>query len=327
MSQGIIAFCEQREGALKKTAFESVSAAAKLAETLGGGVTAVVVGDGIQDAAASLAAWGADRVVAFDQNFLRAYSTGGYGRAVVQAVKALDPAAVVIPASTMGRDLAAWVAARLEAPLAMDCDEFEVADGAIRARRPVYAGKAKAWVVGDGAPFVLAIRPNVFGAVERKPGATADVEVMGVEFSIDTIRAIVTDIRAPENAEIDVAEANVVVAGGRGVGGPEGFGPLESLAKTLGGAVGASRAVVDSGWRDHAAQVGQTGKVVAPTLYIACGISGAIQHLAGMRTSKVIVAINKDPEAPIFKVADYGIVGDLFEVVPALEAALKEAMA
>jgi electron transfer flavoprotein alpha subunit len=326
MAQGIVAFCEQREGEFKKSAFEAVSAAAALKADLGGDVTAVVIGHEIQDMAAGLAAYGADKVIAFDQSFLRVYSTGGYGRCLVQAIQSCDPAAVIIPASIMGRDLSAWTAGKIDAPLAMDCDEIKAEGGAIKARRPVYAGKAKAWVSGASSPMVLAIRPNVFDAKEVAPGANAEVQVLGVDFSIDSIRAIVTDITSPENAELDVAEADIVVSGGRGVGGPEGFAPLEALAKTLGAAVGASRAVVDAGWRDHAAQVGQTGKVVAPTLYIACGISGAIQHLAGMRTSRVIVAINKDAEAPIFKVADYGIVGDLFEVVPALDAAFKEAL-
>ncbi|MEE9391487.1 MAG: electron transfer flavoprotein subunit alpha/FixB family protein [Planctomycetota bacterium] len=328
MPAGILAFCEQRGGQLKKAAQEAVSTAAKLKTDLGGDVTAVVIGKGIQGAAAGLAAYGADRVVCFDQDHFALYSTGGYGRALMQACKSIDPAAIIIPATAMGKDLAAWVAASLDAPLATDCDAIEAsANGEIKACRPVYAGKAKAWVHASSAPFVLGIRPNVFGIVEHQPGASVDAEVMAEEFSMDAVRAIVKDISAAENAELDVAEADIIVAGGRGVGKAEGFAPLEELAKVLGAAVGASRAVVDAGWRDHAAQVGQTGKVVSPKLYFACGISGAIQHLAGMQTSQVIVAINKDAEAPIFKVSNYGIVGDLFEVVPALTEAFKKALA
>ena len=327
MSQGILVFCEQREGSLKKWAAEGVAAAAQLKNDLGGQVTAVVIGQGIQEEAAGLAAYGADRVIAFDQDFLARYSGGGYGRCMLQAANSCDPAAIIIPASTLGKDLGAWVAAKLEAPLATDCTEFKVEDGAVKARRPVYAGKASIWTHAEAGPFVLGIRPNVFAADEVAAGAKAEVEVQGVDFSIDTIRAIVEDITRPDDQELDVSEADIIVAGGRGVGDADGFKPLEELAGVLGAAVGASRAVVDSGWRDHAAQVGQTGKVVSPTLYIACGISGAIQHIAGMRTSKVIVAVNKDPEAPIFKIANYGIVGDMFEVVPALTEAFRAAKA
>ena len=325
MAQGILAFAEQREGTLKKHALEAVSAAAALKADVGGPVTAVVIGSGIQEIAADLAAYGADEIVAFDQDFLRYYS-GAYGHALVQAVKQADPAVVIVPASIMGRDLGARVAAELDTGLASDCIEIGRVDGAATAKRPVYAGKAHTSVTVTGTPAVLGIRPNIFAAAETNPGARGDVKVTGLEFDVATIRAIVKDITSPDNAELDVSEADIIVSGGRGVGSPEGFGPLEDLAKVLGAAVGASRAVVDAGWRDHAAQVGQTGKTVSPTLYIACGISGAIQHLAGMRTSKVIVAVNKDPDAAIFKVANYGIVGDLFEVVPAMTEAFKQAL-
>ena len=327
MPQGILAFAEQRDGAFKKTAFESVSTAVRLKADLGGTVTAVVIGRNIQDLAGELAACGADEILAFDQDFFAYFSTGGYGRCLLQAIRQVDPAAVVIPATTMGRDLAAWVSAALPAPCANDCTEIEFSDGALKAKRPVYAGKANAWVRATAAPFVLGIRPNVFPAEEPSSGAAGAAQVVPVDFSIENIRAIVEDITSPANHELDVAEADIIVAGGRGIAGPEGFAPLEELAEVLGAAVGASRAVVDAGWRDHGSQVGQTGKTVSPTLYFACGISGAIQHLAGMRTSKVIVAINKDAEAPIFKVANYGIVGDLFEVVPALTEAFRKTRA
>ena len=323
MAQGILAFAEQRDGAFKKTAYESLAAARTLKETLGGDVTAVVVGHGVGDIAKTLAAHGADKIVCFDAEPLTLYSTEGYGWCLEQAVASADPAAIVVPASTMGRDLGGQVAARLGCGLISDCTQIEAKDGAIRGLRPVYAGKALAWVKVNSNRAVLGVRPNTFAGTESSPGATGDVTSMSFDFGAGDIRSKVVEVKAPQAQELDVAEADIVVAGGRAVGGPEGFAPLEELAKVLGAAVGASRAVVDAGWRDHGAQVGQTGKVVAPNLYFACGISGAIQHLAGMRTSKVIVAINKDAEAPIFKVADYGIVGDMFEVVPALTEQLR----
>ncbi len=324
MSQGILAFAEQREGSLKKAALEACTAATKLKADLGGDVTAVVIGKNVQDIAKTLGAYGADNVMVFDQDNFNMYSTGGYGRALLQAIKKVDPKGIVIPATTMGKDLGAYIAAKLPAGLAADCVAFEVKDGAVHASRPVYAGKAMSHVSAADGPLILGIRPNVFGAQEVNPGGEAPVSVEPLDFSLDNIRAMVKEIAAPANAVLDVAEADIVVAGGRGVASEEGFAPLDELAEVLGAAVGASRAAVDAGWRDHAAQVGQTGKVVAPQLYIAAGISGAIQHLAGMRTSKCIVAINKDAEAPIFKVANYGIVGDLFEIVPAMTEAFKK---
>ncbi len=323
----VLAFCEVRDGRCKKAAFEAITAAKNLAADLGGPVTALVVGHGIQDDAARLAAWGADRILAADHDFLALYSTGGYGRCLVQAIEMVSPKAVIVPATIMGKDLAAWAAAKLGAPLASDCTGFEVADGALRVRRPVFAGKALAWTHGEGEPFFLGLRPNTMAAKEIAPGSEGAVEALPLAFEPSTIRAVVKQITRGDKGDLDVAEAEIVVAGGRGVGGPEGFEPLRELAKVLGAAVGASRAAVDAGWIDHASQVGQTGKVVSPNLYLAIGISGAIQHLAGMRTAKVIVAVNKDPEAPIFKVADYGIVGDLFEVVPALTKAFQETLA
>ncbi len=326
MSQGILVFAEQRDGSFKKAAFEACSAAQRLKADLGGDVCAIVIGRNIQDLAKGLGSWGADQVLAFDQEHFEKYSTGGYGRALLQSIQKIVPAGIIIPATTMGKDLGAYVAAKLPAGLAADCTDFEVKDGQVHASRPVYAGKAISRVRAAKGPLILGIRPNVFTAKECCPGQEAPVSVEPLEFSLDNIRAIVKEITAPENATLDVAEADIVVAGGRGVGGSEGFAPLEELAQVLGAAIGASRAAVDAGWRDHAAQVGQTGKVVAPQLYIAAGISGAIQHLAGMRTSKCIVAINKDAEAPIFKVANYGIVGDLFEVVPALTEELRKVL-
>ena len=217
----------------------------------------------------------------------------------------------------MGRDLAPRLAAMLGVGLASDCVSFEIHDGRLVATRPIFAGKALAKVKLGGDPQIATLRPNVLAAPEPDLGAAATVEPIAA--ITDGVRAKVVEIAGVGEGEIDVAEADIIVSGGRGVAGPEGFAPVTSLAKTLGAAVGASRAAVDAGWIEHSHQVGQTGKTVTPNLYIACGISGAIQHLAGMKTSKVIVAVNKDPEAPIFKIANYGIVGDLFDVVPLLD--------
>jgi electron transfer flavoprotein alpha subunit len=205
--------------------------------------------------------------------------------------------------------------------LASDCTALEIADGRLLATRPIFAGKALAKVKLNGDPQMATVRPNVLAEPEPDAGAAAAVEPMAPR--AEGVRAKVVGIAGAGEGEIDVAEAEIIVSGGRGVAGPEGFAPVRSLAKTLGAAVGASRAAVDAGWIEHSHQVGQTGKTVTPNLYIACGVSGAIQHLAGMKTSKVIVAVNKDPEAPIFKIANYGIVGDLFEVVPLLEKEFK----
>lgn len=326
MAEGILVFAEQRGGELKKAALEAVSAASKMKSDVGGKVTVALIGHEVQGLAAGLAPYGADDVVAFDQGFLAHYSTDGYGRCLVQIAKDIDPSLVMIPATVLGKDLGAWVAARLETAMATDVTEIAVEGDTLKARRPLFAGKAQAWTHATCSPFVLGLRPNVFAAEETAPGATLEARVVPVEFTEDTIQSLVKDIVTGDKGRLDVAEADIVVSGGRGMGGPEGFAPLEELAGVLGAAVGASRAVVDAGWREHSEQVGQTGKVVSPSLYFACGISGAIQHLAGMRTSKVIVAVNKDPDAPIFKVATYGIVGDVAEVVPALTAAFKSAL-
>jgi electron transfer flavoprotein alpha subunit len=326
MSNGILAFIEQREGKIKKAGIEGLSAAANL-KAEGCAVTAVVIGSGITDAARSLSAYGADEVIVFDQDFLSRYATGSYSRCLMQVIEDQSPRLVVIPATTLGKDLAAQIAGRCNTGLAADCTSMALSDAGVEAVRPVYAGKVLQHITIATTPAVAGLRPGVMAAVESAPGATCEPTVLGVDFSMETVRAIVEDIKAPENSDLDVAEAEVIVAGGRGIGSPEGFEPLRELAAVLGGAVGASRAVVDAGWCEHGMQVGQTGKVVSPSLYIACGISGAIQHVAGMRNSGVIVAVNKDADAPIFKLADYGIVGDVAEVVPAMTEAFRAAKA
>ena len=317
MGNNVLVIAEQRDGILKKVAFEMLGAGAELAAALGGSVEAALLGSGLDGLPDTLAQYGATKVYVADDDSLASYSSEGYTDTLAAIIGQSEPAIVLIGATAMGRDLAPRLAARLGVGLASDCTALEIADGRLVATRPVFAGKALAKVKLNGDPQMATVRPNVLAAPEPNTGATAAVEPVAA--LADSVRARVVDIVGAGEGEIDVAEADVIVTGGRGVDGPEGFAPIRSLAKTLGAAVGASRAAVDAGWIEHAHQVGQTGKTVTPNLYIACGVSGAIQHLAGMKTSKVIVAVNKDAEAPIFKLANYGIVGDLFEVVPLLE--------
>ncbi len=319
----LLAFAESRDGVLRKTAFEVLSAARGVAAALDARVTALLAGRGVTPLAAGLGPAGASEVVVMDDPLFERFSLDGLSRAIIDTARDLKPALILLSASAMGRDLAPAVAEALGGGFAADVIDLRVEGGRVLARRPVYAGKAYATVECLATPFVVSLRPNVFPPLSPVPSATAALVQRKPAFGADAVRDAVVELLKPENRRLDVTEADVIVAGGRGVGGPEGFKPLEELAAVLGAAVGASRAVVDAGWRGHSEQVGQTGKVVSPSLYIACGISGAIQHLAGMRTSRVIVAINRDPEAPIFKVADYGIVGDVAEVVPALTEALR----
>jgi electron transfer flavoprotein alpha subunit len=322
MGNNVLVVAEQRDGVLKKVAFEMLGAGAGLAQALGGSVEAILLGSGVSELADTLAQYGAAKVFVADDPSLEPYSSEGYTNALAAFVGQMDPAIVLIAATAMGKDLAPRLAARLGVGLATDCTALEIDGGRLLATRPIFAGKALAQVTLSGDPQMATVRPNVLPAPE--PDATQKATVEPVAAAVGNVRARVVDILGAGEGEIDVAEANIIVSGGRGVAGPEGFAPIRSLARTLHGAVGASRAAVDAGWIDHGHQVGQTGKTVTPNLYIACGISGAIQHLAGMKTSKVIVAVNKDPEAPIFKLANYGVVGDLFEVVPALEKEFKK---
>ena len=318
----VLAVLEQRDGALRKVSFEVVTGARRLADGLGGAVEAVAIGAGAVAGTDGLGRFGADRVVTLTHPALGRYAPEAYARAVAERAAAGGYAALVFAASATGKDLAPRVAARLGVALAQDVTDVAVEAGAVAVVRPVYAGKALLKLKVTGRPAVVSLRPNVFTPVERPRAGTAETAVLGG----DAGRVVVREIKAAPAGALDVAEAPIVVSGGRGLKEPANFRLLEELARAFGGtaAVGASRAVVDAGWRPHADQVGQTGKTVSPALYIAVGISGAIQHLAGMRTSKVIVAINRDKDAPIFKVADYGIVGDLFEIVPRLTEEIKK---
>jgi electron transfer flavoprotein alpha subunit len=317
---GILVFVEQRNGEIRKASLQALSEARRHAQSAGWTVSAVLPGEGIEGAAAGLGTWGAAKVLVADNANLRLYSAEGYCEVVCAAAKELQPDAIFFSATAMGRDLAPRVAARLGVSALADVTGLKLDGTTFVARRPVYSGKAFAEVDSAGkTPQVITLRPNVFAAEES--GQSADVATIdGLALSI---RAVVKELVDTGGGELDVAEADIIVSGGRGIKGPEHFALIRDLANALGGAVGASRAAVDAGWIEHKHQVGQTGKVVSPSLYVACGISGAIQHLAGMSSSKVIVAINKDPDAPIFKVADYGVVGDLFQVIPPMIEEIK----
>jgi electron transfer flavoprotein alpha subunit len=325
---GIFAFAETRDGEIRKVAHEVVTAARTLADALGTEVHAVVLGGpGVAGAAAELGRYGADKVSVGETDAFGKYSAEGFTAVIVKFIQEHGCDAALFPASSLGRDLAPRVAARLGVGYASDCTALEVQGGQVVATRPEYAGKLVAQVAATGKPAVLSLRPNVFLPAEN--AKAGEVQSLDVAVNQADFGAIVREIKASAAAKLDVGEAPIIVAGGRGLGGPENFKLIEDLAEAFGGkcAVGASRAVVDAGWRPHSEQVGQTGKTVAPTLYIAVGISGAIQHLAGMRTARYIVAINKDPEAPIFKVADYGIVGDLHQILPRMTEEVRKMMA
>ncbi|MBP2672337.1 MAG: Electron transfer flavoprotein subunit alpha [candidate division NC10 bacterium] len=316
----ILAFAEQRDGVIKKSSLEAAQAAAGLASKAGGTCTGLVVGSGVAAQAAELGAYGLGRVIVVDQPDLARHSNTAVAKVIAEIAKRESADVVVLSASQTGKDLAPRVAVKLDAGLAADCVALALDGASIVCTRPVFAGKALVDVTVEAPVKVLTLRPNVFTAT---PGqGTATVETATVQLGTGDFGAVVTETKVASGRP-DVTEADIIVSGGRGLKAPEHFRMIEELADALGAAVGASRAVVDAGWRPHDEQVGQTGKTVAPTLYVACGISGAVQHLAGMSSSKYIVAINKDKDAPIFQVADYGIVGDVFEILPELTARIR----
>ena len=315
----ILVFCELKDGKIRKPSLEVLSEARRLADASGKRVGAIFAGGSVAGADEA-AAFGADVILKAEAPALAAYSSDGYAALLADAVKAKGASILLAAATATGKDVAPRVAARLGAGYAADVTGLAVKDGKLQAQRPVYAGKAFATLDFENAVQVATTRPNVFGIAPCAKAGAAEVLPAGAA----SFKAVVKEILAKAGGKVDLTEADIIVSGGRGMKEGANFKLLEELAEAIGGVVGASRAAVDAGWGvPHSMQVGQTGKVVSPTLYIACGISGAIQHVAGMSTSKFIVAINKDPEAPIFKLADYGIVGDLFEVVPALTKALK----
>src|SRR5512145_462656 len=323
MAKGVMIVAEQRDGALRKISFELASTARKLADQTGDEVSAILLGSGVEGLAAELGKYGVDKVFVGDNAAMEPYVTEAHAAMVAKIVKENDPAILLLGASVQGKDLSSRVAAKLATGLATDCTDVKLDGGKFVAIRPMYAGKCFGEIVTSSTPAMASLRPNVFPAAENaKAGA-----VVKVDAAVEAQKSKVLEVQKDTSGKVDLTEANVIVSGGRGMKGPEGFGILEELADVLKGTVGASRAAVDAGWRPQKDQVGQTGKVVSPNLYIACGISGAIQHLAGMSSSKCIVAINKDPEAPIFTKADYGVVDDLFKVVPELTAVCKKLVA
>jgi electron transfer flavoprotein alpha subunit len=321
MSNGVIAITEQRDGKFRKVSYEVVSEGRRMADGLATQLTAVVIGAGINALIEEIKTYGPDRILALDDAALADYRTDAYTNAIAAAVQPLEPAVIITGASAQGKDLAARLAARLNAGLAMDCTGITLQNGVLTYSRPMFGGKILADVQLQGAPQIVAVRPNVMSITPTAKDSA--VETPAVQ--IGEVQTMVADKLMDAGSKVELTEADIIVSGGRGTGG--NFALIEELAAALGGAVGASRSAVDEGWRKHGDQVGQTGKVVSPALYIACGISGAIQHLAGMSSSKVIVAINKDPEAPIFSKADFGVAGDMFQLLPAITEAVKKVKA
>jgi electron transfer flavoprotein alpha subunit len=321
----IAVFIETRDGKIKKASLEALSEAGRRARDLGFETAAVLIGADVGSLAPELGVYGPAKVFCLENPALADYSAQGFGHALTGFVQETAPEVLFFAATAMGKDLAPRVAAALDAGLAPDCTRIAVRDGGLEYTRPIFAGKALLSFALRSKPQLATLRPNVFPLGAPAPGATAEVLRKAVGIPDGFIKGKVAEILKEQSAEIDVAEADVIISGGRGLKGSENFALLREVAALIPrAAVGASRSAVDSGWIGHQHQVGQTGKTVSPNLYIAVGISGAIQHLAGMSSSKVIVAVNKDSEAPIFKVADYGIVGDLFEVIPRLTGEIKK---
>ncbi len=312
----ILAYIEQRGGELKKNAFETVTAARTLASQTGGKFSALIVGDKVAGLADRLAQYGASDVIVVEDSRLAQFATGAVARAIATVARNENADVVLISNTSHGKDLAPRVAVKLEAGLAPDAVALNVAGSDVVATRPVFAGKARVDVAVKTPVKVFSLRPNVFTAAPVE-GTSASVRTASVDFGEKDFAAKVVDTKVNTGRK-DVAEADIIVSGGRGMKAPEHFQLVEDLAGAFDAAVGASRAVVDAGWRPHGEQVGQTGKTVSPSLYVAVGISGAVQHLAGMSSSKFILAINKDKDAPIFSIADYGMVGDAFDILPLL---------
>lgn len=320
MANKIIVVLEQRENIIKKASFEAVSVANDLAGKIGADTEAVIAGNDILNLS-DISKYGVSNVTHLKNPDFANYTPSGFCDAISEHAKSVNADYIIIANTSLGKDLAPRLAVRLNAGCIMDITAYNISNDELLLSRPVYAGKAMVNVKFKSDVKVFTTRPNVFKAAQNDAAPAANISVK--EISSPNLKSKVTEFKKAEG-KLDVAEASIIVSGGRGLKGPENFHLVEELADVLGAAVGASRAVVDAGWRSHGEQVGQTGKTVSPTLYVACGISGAIQHLAGMSSSKYIVAINKDKDAPIFNVADYGIAGDLFEIIPKLTEEIKK---
>lgn len=320
MSKKVLVIGELREGELRHISFECVAAARQIAGE--GEVVGVLFGKNAKQSAEQLIHYGADRVLISEEENLQQYTSDAYRQAVVQLCNKENPEGIILGHTSIGKDLAPQVAAELQSGLISDVVDLEVDGDEIQFTRPIYSGKAFEKKQIETGLIFATVRPNNIASLEKDEGREGEIQTADLEMR--DLRTIIKDTVKKSTGGIDLSEANIIVAGGRGVKSEEGFNALYELAEVLGAGVGASRGACDAEYCDYSLQIGQTGKVVTPDLYIAVGLSGAIQHLAGMSNSKVIVAINKDPEAPIFEVADYGIVGDLFEVVPLLKDIFKQ---
>ena len=326
MANEVWIYAEHKDGKLKKTALELLSGARPIADQLGASLVAVLVGSGIESLAGDLGPYGADKVIVAENDALKEYTAGAFSQAIQKLAEERKPAIILGPASAQGKDLFPRLAAKLSTGMASDCIAIGLNDQKqLAPTRPMYAGKALIDVAIEGETQIATLRPNVLGVSEPQSGKSAEVEKVAADAPAG-LGAILKEVVKGATETVDLTEANIIVSGGRAMKEADNFKILWELAEAFGPGttVGASRAAVDSGYAPADIQVGQTGKVVNPTLYIAAGISGAIQHLAGMRTSKFIVAINKDEDAPIFQKADYGIVGDLFKVIPVITEEVKK---
>jgi electron transfer flavoprotein alpha subunit len=320
MSKRILVIAEEKDGKLRNVSLEALSVARRLHDD--GEVLAVLFSSRAASFHAEIGKHGADTLFQIEGEAFKTYTPDAYSQALVQLIQQVEPDVILAGHTSMGKDVAPRVAARLQMGLVSDCTGVEVREDKIFFTRPIYAGKAfQKRAFREGTVFAT-LRPNNFEVTPSQ----RQTQVIPFHPAVGDIRTIIREVVRKTAGTVDLSEAKIIVSGGRGVKSAEGFKPLQELAEVLGGAVGASRGACDAGYCDYSLQIGQTGKVVTPDLYIACGISGAIQHLAGMSNAKVIIAINKDPEAPIFQVADYGIVGDLFEVVPLLTKECRKAL-
>lgn len=330
-ARNVWVFIEVVRGKIKGVSLELLGQGRKMADDLGEKLVAIIPGNEIEDFAKMAIHYGADEAIVVDQKELKDYSTDGYTKAMCTLIKKYNPAVLLIGATNNGRDLGPRVSSRMQTGLTADCTELGVDSETrlVKWTRPAFGGNLMATILcPDYRPQIGTVRPGVFKKPEEDTGRKGEIIHETVEFGPDEIRTrIVEVITEAGGADVNLEEAEIIVSGGRGVGGPEGFEVLKELADEIGAQIGASRAAVDSGWISSLYQVGQTGKSVGPKIYIACGISGAIQHVAGMSSSDVIIAINKDPDAPIFNIADYGIVGDLFEIIPELTKRIRSSKA
>ncbi|NPA90695.1 MAG: electron transfer flavoprotein subunit alpha/FixB family protein [Chloroflexi bacterium] len=320
----ILVWIDHFGGKVQSASWETLGKARSLADATDGRVAVAVMGTDVRDIAEQAIAYGADVVYLYDDPVYEHFRLEPYAAAVKDATTSENPALLLFPATTRGRDVSALVACQMDLGLAPDAQEVSFQDGKVLAERPVYSGNLIAKVVVETTPAVVSLRPRTAPMPEADTSRQGEIVEKGAVIGEDAITTQVLNFEEKAVGEVSLTDARIIVSGGRGVKGPEGFEPLRELAQLLGAAIGASRAAVDAGWISYDHQVGQTGKTVRPDLYIACGISGAIQHQAGMRESKIIVAINKDPDAPIFQIADYGIVDDLFKIVPALTEELRK---